>query len=124
MDAVKLHALIEACLTWIGFGVVSGTVAKAIMPGRDPNGTGVTLFLGIGGALLGGTIYSFFSGEHIRNLISLVGFAVAVVGALVLLISHRVLSGRLYRPDGRIVEEVIVPVPAGRRRRSYRREAA
>lgn len=122
MDPVAMHALVEACLTWIGFGVVCGAAAKAIMPGRDPGGTGVTLFLGVGGALLGSATYGWFSGDHIRDLISVTGFFVATLGAIILLITHRVLSGRLFRPDRHYVEEVIVPAPnyTTRRRRTVR----
>lgn len=124
MDAAKLHALVETCLMWIGYGVVAGTVAKVIMPGRDPGGTMVTLFLGIAGALLGATVFAGITGGRLRDLISLPGFAVSVGGALVLLISHRVLSGRVFRSEGRVVEEVIVPSPVTRRRRTIRRSDA
>ena len=123
MDAAKIHALVETCLMWIGYGVVAGTVAKVIMPGRDPGGTMVTLFLGIAGALLGASIFAGVSGGHLRSLISLSGFAVSVGGALVLLISHRVLSGRVFR-ESRVVEEVVIPAPVSRRRRVRRTDAA
>lgn len=109
-------AIVEMGLTWIGFGVVCGTSAKILLPGRDPGGTFITLSLGMGGALIGGSIYSWASGEHIRDLISPIGFAVAIGGALVLLISHRLLSGRL-GGEPNFVNEVVVPAPQYVRRR-------
>ena len=122
IDFRQLHALMEMCLTWIGFGTVCGLAAKAVLPGRDPGGAFVTFLLGIGGALIGSAIYTLASGSRIRDLISLSGFAVAIGGALVLLISHRLLSGRMYNLRGPMVEEIIVPQPqySRRRRRTIR----
>ena len=118
MDLTNANAVIETILTWVGFGVVSGLTAKAVLPGRDPGGALVTLVLGIGGSLIGAATYSWASGHQfeLKNMISLVGFGVSVGGALVLLLSHRLLSGRMFG-RGRIVEEVIVPEPALTRRR-------
>ena len=41
-------------LYWILLGLVAGTLAKFLVPGRDPAGCLVTIALGIAGALLGG----------------------------------------------------------------------
>ncbi len=43
-------------LGWIVFGVIVGTIAKLLMPGKDPGGIIVTMLLGIVGALVGGFI--------------------------------------------------------------------
>ena len=121
MDFSNPQAVVEECLKWIGFGVVCGTAAKVLLPGRDPGGTFVTLTLGMGGSLIGASVYSWASGERIGDLISPIGFAVAIGGALVLLISHRLLSGRLIG-ERQVVDEVIVPAPqlVRRRRRTAR----
>lgn len=74
---------------WIIFGLLVGIVAKLLMPGRDPGGFIITILLGIGGALLGGYIGRFF-GWYGEN--DPVGFIMAVVGALVLLIGYRFLT--------------------------------
>ena len=116
MNPVDPHAIVDTCLKWIGFGVVSGTAAKILLPGRDPGGTFITLSLGMGGALIGASIYSWASGEAISDIISPIGFAVAIGGALVLLISHRLLSGRI-GGDPQFVNEVLVPQPQFARRR-------
>jgi uncharacterized membrane protein YeaQ/YmgE (transglycosylase-associated protein family) len=120
MNGTNIHALVEHGLTWIGFGVVSGLLAKAILPGRDPGGTIVTMILGLGGALLGTAIYAYAGGEHIGDLISPLGFAIAIGGSIVLLLTHRLFSGRILNltDEG---EDPIVPSPhVTRRRRAAR----
>jgi uncharacterized membrane protein YeaQ/YmgE (transglycosylase-associated protein family) len=116
-----LHGLVEAILTWIGFGVVCGLAAKAILPGRDPGGALTTLGLGCGGAFIGLGVFSLVTNMRIRDLISPMGFALAIAGAIVLLIAHRVLSGRLGGGIPTYVEQVYSsPEPHyTRRRRRY-----
>jgi uncharacterized membrane protein YeaQ/YmgE (transglycosylase-associated protein family) len=85
---------------WIGFGTVSGLMAKAIMPGRDPGGAIVTLCLGIGGAVVGCGILAFAAPEYKISPLSPVGFVVATAGAFLLLFFYRLLAGRVIREDG------------------------
>lgn len=118
MDFSSVHAVIQTGLTWVGFGVVCGTAAKLLLPGRDPGGTLVTFILGIGGALIGGASYAWIAGHPISGLISLGGFAVSIGGSLALLVIHRVLGGRMYNRGAPVVEEVVVPTPQYTRRRS------
>src|SRR5438067_925934 len=117
MDFTQIHALMEMCLTWIGFGTVCGLTARVLLPGRDPGGAIVTFFLGIGGALIGTAIYTLAAGSRIKDLISFTGFAVAIGGSLILLLAHRLLGGRMYNMRGPLVEEIIVPAPQFPRRR-------
>jgi uncharacterized membrane protein YeaQ/YmgE (transglycosylase-associated protein family) len=120
MDAAAVQNILQTCLMWVGFGLVCGLTAKALLPGRDPGGAVVTFGLGIFGSLIGVAIWSWASGQRLQSLMSPVGFLVAVGGALVLLLSHRVLSGRMYGRRS-VVEEVIVPEPMmSRRRRATR----
>jgi len=78
-----------AVLGWIIFGLVVGIVAKLLTPGRDPGGFIVTVLLGIAGALLGGflgrAVGWYREGDP-------VGFAVAVIGSIVLLVLYRVVA--------------------------------
>lgn len=76
---------------WIVFGLVVGIVAKFLMPGRDPGGIWITIALGIGGSLAGGFLGRVMGwyGEG-----DPVGFVMAVVGAIVLLVLYRVIARR------------------------------
>jgi uncharacterized membrane protein YeaQ/YmgE (transglycosylase-associated protein family) len=79
--------------TWIVLGLVAGVLAKILMPGRDPGGLILTIILGVAGALVGGFIgtrlgFGTVSGFDLRSL------AIAVGGAVLLLILHRLLKGR------------------------------
>lgn len=80
---------------WIGFGALVGLLSKAILPGKDPGGTFATVFIGIFGSFIGAATLYFFSGEKVTP-ISVVGFLVAVAGSAVLLITYRVLNGRVF----------------------------
>lgn len=80
-----------AILGWIVFGLLVGIVAKLVTPGRDPGGFIVTVLLGIAGALLGGflgrAVGWYREGDP-------VGFAMAVLGSIVLLVLYRLIARR------------------------------
>jgi uncharacterized membrane protein YeaQ/YmgE (transglycosylase-associated protein family) len=71
---------------WIVFGLIVGVVAKFLMPGRDPGGFVITILLGIVGALVGGSLGRglgwYREGEP-------VGFVMAVLGSVILLLIYR-----------------------------------
>ncbi len=77
-------------LGWIVFGLIVGFVAKFLTPGRDPGGFIVTMIIGIVGALLGG-----FIGRAVGlyNENDPVGFVMAVIGAVILLLLYRLFTG-------------------------------
>ena len=72
-------------------GLVAGTVAKFLMPGKDPGGYIITTVLGICGAFvgtwLGQTIGWYQAGAT-------AGFIASVVGAMLLLLAYRMFTGR------------------------------
>ena len=76
---------------YILFGLVVGVVGKLIMPGRDPGGFIITILLGIAGALVGGflgrSLGMYGEGEP-------AGFAMAVIGSIILLAIYRMVAGR------------------------------
>lgn len=84
---------LSGLISWVLFGLVAGVVAKLLMPGKDPGGCIVTSLIGIAGALLGGFIATAlgFGGVAAWDLRS---FVVAVIGAILLLVIYRALSGR------------------------------
>ena len=94
MTDVLAHWMNEL-FVWIGFGALVGLLSKAILPGKDPGGTVATVFIGILGSFIGAATYFFFSGERVSP-ISIVGFLVAIAGSTLLLITFRILSGRVF----------------------------
>ncbi len=75
-------------LSWIVFGAIAGYLAKLIMPGKDPGGFIITILLGIGGAVVGGMIGTTLGLGQVSGF-NLGSFAIAVGGAIVLLIGYR-----------------------------------
>ena len=80
-----------AIIGWVFFGLVVGIVGKFLTPGRDPGGFILTIILGIAGALIGGflgqSLGLYREGEP-------VGFNMAVVGSVILLLLYRMFAGR------------------------------
>ena len=76
---------------WIFFGLIVGVIGKLLMPGRDPGGFIITILLGIAGALLGGFIGRSL-GLYRED--DPVGFIMAVVGSIILLMIYRFPVGR------------------------------
>lgn len=73
-------------IAWILLGLIAGAIAKAIYPGRQGGGIFATIFLGIIGAFIGGTIVTLIeTGKFLltgTNL-SLWGIVVAIIGAII-----------------------------------------
>lgn len=87
---------------WILFGLIAGLIAKAVMPGRDPGGTIVTILLGIAGAVVGGWVGSALfgygrGGDDLSSPGFLMSLVLSVVGAVLLLAIYRLATGRSMR---------------------------
>jgi uncharacterized membrane protein YeaQ/YmgE (transglycosylase-associated protein family) len=78
---------------WIILGFVAGLIARAVMPGRQSMGFIATTLLGIAGSFMGGFLASVLLGGSWR-LLQPSGFIGSIVGALVLLMLGRMMSGR------------------------------
>ena len=77
-------------LYWTLLGLIAGSLAKWILPGRDPAGCVFTILLGIGGALLGGLIGSYVGwGAVTQGELDLRSIGIATVGAIVVLVIGR-----------------------------------
>jgi len=72
-------------------GLVVGALAKLFMPGRDPGGVLVTMLIGLAGAALAG-----FLGRAVGWYApgDAAGFIASVLGAVLLLVIYRSLTGR------------------------------
>ncbi|MGE0253103.1 MAG: GlsB/YeaQ/YmgE family stress response membrane protein [Alphaproteobacteria bacterium] len=77
-------------LSWIVVGLVAGLIAKLVMPGNDPGGIIMTVVIGVVGGVIGGFVGSAlgFGGVDGINVGSI---ALAVGGAIVLLLAFRAL---------------------------------
>lgn len=110
----------ETVLIWVGFGTLTGLLAKAIMPGRDPGGAIATLAMGIGGAVIGCGVLTYFSDAGTRvSPITPVGFAVATAGAFILLFFYRLLGGYWFVEGEDPVSHHDRRIYRRRRRRDY-----
>jgi uncharacterized membrane protein YeaQ/YmgE (transglycosylase-associated protein family) len=80
---------------WILLGLLAGAIAKAILPGDDPGGIIVTTVIGILGALLGGFLATAIFGAHpLDHFFDLSTWLTAIVGAIILLLVYRLVTGR------------------------------
>ena len=85
-------------LSWPLLGLVAGTLAKFLVPGRDPPGCLVTTALGIAGAFVGGlvaTVLELSPAE--RGGLDVRSVALATFGAILVLLAGRLLLGRFRR---------------------------
>ena len=77
-------------LDWIILGLVAGTLAKFLLPGRDPTGCIFTILLGIIGAFVGGLIGTFVGwGRVTQGALDLRSVGIATAGAIILLVIGR-----------------------------------
>lgn len=65
-------------------GLIIGALARLFKPGRQRLGLGMTLLLGVVGAIIGGLIASFFGTGDVFEL-NILGFVLAVVAAVLLI---------------------------------------
>jgi uncharacterized membrane protein YeaQ/YmgE (transglycosylase-associated protein family) len=72
-------------------GLITGVVAKLLMPGRDPGGCIITMLIGVAGSFvasyLGEKMGWYEQGQP-------AGFIASVVGAMLLLLLYRLIAPR------------------------------
>lgn len=81
-------------IAWILLGLIAGGLAKAIMPGDDPGGIIVTMVIGIAGAIVGGFVWNFLTGNNSYGDLDLGGILIAILGAIILLAIYRAVVSR------------------------------
>lgn len=81
-------------LGWIVFGALAGWAANVIIGGRDRQGQGclANIVVGVVGAVLGGLLYRIVTDREISFEFDLPSFGIAVIGAVVLLGTVRLLT--------------------------------
>ena len=73
-------------IAWIILGLLAGAIAKAIVPGHQGGGWLGTLILGVVGAFIGGTLYTFLQTGSLQLTaagLSIPGVIIAVLGAII-----------------------------------------
>jgi uncharacterized membrane protein YeaQ/YmgE (transglycosylase-associated protein family) len=80
---------------WIIVGIVAGFCAKAVVPGEGPGGILGDLIIGVIGAFVGGWLCITFLGHSFGGWIG--STVVAFIGAMVLLVILRAVTGRRMR---------------------------
>lgn len=75
-------------LSWILLGLIVGAIAKYLMPGKDPGGLIATVLIGIAGAMIGGWAGTRLGFGPVTGF-DLVSLALAIGGAIILLIVYR-----------------------------------
>ncbi len=89
-------------LSWILLGLLAGTLAKFLVPGRDPPGCLITIALGIGGAFIGGWIGTRLGwGTVAQGHLDARSIGIATFGACVLLLLGKLIFRHwlLRRPE-------------------------
>lgn len=86
-------------LAWILVGLIGGVIAKLVVPGDDPGGSGllgivVTILLGIAGALLGGFLAVAMGISDGVNNFDLGTILLSIVGAVIILVVYNAVVGR------------------------------
>lgn len=80
-------------LSWIVLGLLAGWIAKALLPGRQPQGCLITTVVGIVGAAIGGWIGTQLGWGDV-NALDIRGLALSVLGAVVFLLVLGAVRGR------------------------------
>lgn len=84
-------------LAWIILGLIAGAIAKAIYPGHQSGGILGTMILGIIGAFVGGSLYTFLTTGTLALTsagLSIGGIIVAILGAVVALFIYYAITRR------------------------------
>ena len=76
-------------------GFIAGALARLLVPGPDPIGLVGTWLLGVVGSLVGGFLGSLLFGADVDDgAVQASGFIGSVLGAIVVLIVYRAVSGK------------------------------
>jgi uncharacterized membrane protein YeaQ/YmgE (transglycosylase-associated protein family) len=76
-------------LVWLVYGLLVGSISKAIVPGEENFGFLKTVALGVAGSYMGGAIL-YMLGQY--NSLSPAGLFMGVVGGVVSLVVYKKLS--------------------------------
>lgn len=75
-------------------GLISGALAKLILPGKQGGGWFVTLLLGVVGAMLGGWLGGLIFNVNLQGFFNLSTWLLAIGGSIVVLLIYGLLTSR------------------------------
>jgi uncharacterized membrane protein YeaQ/YmgE (transglycosylase-associated protein family) len=78
---------------WIVFGLIAGFIASKIV-NKEGEGFFLDVILGIVGAVVGGYLMAFFTGEPYSTGFNIPSMIVAIVGAIIVLFIYHTIFGR------------------------------
>lgn len=84
-------------IAWIVLGLIAGAIGKAIYPGHQGGGILATMLLGIVGAFIGGSLFSFIQTGSLSLVgasFSIPGLIVAVIGSIIAIFLWGLLTRR------------------------------
>jgi len=79
-------------IAWILVGLIGGSLAKLLVPGRDPGGLIITILLGIAGALVGGFLSVALGVGNGVDDFDIGTIVLSVVGAMLILGGYRLVT--------------------------------
>ena len=79
-------------ISWIVVGLIAGLLAKLLLPGDDPGGLIITTLVGMAGAVVGGVLIGVLGGAGATGF-NIWSILVATLGAVVLLLVYRLITG-------------------------------
>lgn len=72
-------------ILFIVFGLIVGLLARALLPGRQSMGIGMTILLGVAGSFVGGFIGALITDSRVTDF-NTAGIIGSVIGAVLLLL--------------------------------------
>ena len=75
-------------------GLIAGTIAKLLLPGKQGGGWFITLLLGVVGAMLGGWLGGILFNANLDEFWSIQSWLLAIGGSIVVLLLWGLLFGR------------------------------
>jgi uncharacterized membrane protein YeaQ/YmgE (transglycosylase-associated protein family) len=89
--SADVQSWVNLILVWIGFGTVVGFTANLFLPAGKPPAFFANLVIGITGSCVGPVAFVLFLKPQHFHPMSPIGFAIAILASIVLLIFYRFL---------------------------------
>jgi uncharacterized membrane protein YeaQ/YmgE (transglycosylase-associated protein family) len=94
--------MVTFVVVMIVLGLLAGAVARLLVPGPDPIGILGTILVGIVGSFVGGFLgYALFGKDPGEGALQPSGIVGSIIGAIIVLLAWRALSGRNTRGGSR-----------------------